>query len=51
MYVKIHYFDVVYELLKNLHDISAGKRMYIYEGFLLFDIKVNKVNFDLAQYN
>jgi hypothetical protein len=51
MYVKIKNFHVVYELLKDLHDISAGKCMYIYEGFLLIDIKVRKVNFDLAQYN
>jgi hypothetical protein len=47
MYIKTSFFNVTSEVQKGSEDVSAGIRR-ILSGF---DIKVEKVNFDLTQYN
>jgi hypothetical protein len=55
MDIKMLYFDVMSKVLKNLEDNSAGisncyKKSDTLVFCLVFDIKVGKVNFDLARY-
>ncbi len=52
MYIKMSFFDVLNEVQKDPQDVSTGKYIFFQstqEVFLQFDVKVSKVNFDLAQ--
>jgi hypothetical protein len=56
MFVKQCHFYVIFEVQKDLQDISVGIVVYKiikskYKRVLQFDIKVGTVNFDLALYN
>jgi hypothetical protein len=55
MNVKTSFFDVMSEVQKDSHEVSAGigqfKKSDIYEFCPEFDIKVSEVNFDLARLN
>jgi hypothetical protein len=48
MDINASFFDVLYEVQRNLHDVSAGKgifRISYFRSFSEIDIKVGKVNF------
>jgi hypothetical protein len=55
MYVKTSFFDILYEVQKDLQEVSAGTGIFFTSSTLefwwYFDVKVDEANFDLAKYN
>jgi hypothetical protein len=56
MDIKMSFFDVMSEVQKDLQDVSAGIGQFLKKSDKIefcpeFDVKVSKVNFDLARLN
>jgi hypothetical protein len=56
MYAKTSFYDVLYEVQKDLQDASPGTDIFflnpVHKNFCLeIEVKVGEVNFDLVRYN